>query len=270
MKEQWLRVIGDCSEGIATPGRWTAVIPAAGRGTRLGHDLPKLLVPVGGRPVCKWMIDALEPHCESFVFVVAPDRRAQIEDVVRGILGDRATFAEQETPKGMGDAVLRAEPFVRSEFIVVAWGDQVGISGETVTACMRWHENRPSAVLTLPTLMVADPYIDVERDELGRIVRVRQRREGEIERVVGESDCGLFCFSTKRLFSELAAAKHRSDAVGHETGELNLLQVIPSFETHSGAVGTVRIDDLSQTIGINTVEDLALAEATLRRRRHRN
>ena len=55
------------------PSRWTAVIPAAGRGSRLGSDRPKILYPVAGRLLIEWLLDFLEPNCSRLVFVLSPE-----------------------------------------------------------------------------------------------------------------------------------------------------------------------------------------------------
>ena len=61
------------------PALWTALIPAAGRGTRLGWHLPKILYPVAGRPILAWLLDLLAPLCSGFVFAIAPDAVESVE-----------------------------------------------------------------------------------------------------------------------------------------------------------------------------------------------
>ena len=70
------------------PGKWTAVIPAAGRGSRLGFHLPKILYPVGGRPILDWLLDYLIPYCGRFVFVLSPEGNAEVaQELDRRMLG---------------------------------------------------------------------------------------------------------------------------------------------------------------------------------------
>jgi bifunctional UDP-N-acetylglucosamine pyrophosphorylase / glucosamine-1-phosphate N-acetyltransferase len=238
-----------------TRGRWTAVIPAAGRGSRLGSDQPKILFSILGRPMLDWLLDALMPVCSRVVLVLSPTGRSAVEPVLRQRLGTAADVVIQEHPTGMADAVRLAEAATRTEFSLVVWGDQVTLRRETVSACAALHERRPGATLTLATVMKPDPYIDVERDGEGRIVRVRQAREGEVERPVGENDCGLFLFTSKTLFATLDAALQHGK--GARTGEANLLQVLPAFERGPGSVATVRLADPDETLGVNTPDDAA-------------
>jgi bifunctional N-acetylglucosamine-1-phosphate-uridyltransferase/glucosamine-1-phosphate-acetyltransferase GlmU-like protein len=145
----------------------------------------------------------------------------------------------------------------------VIWGDQATLRRQTIAKCMSWHEARQNATLTLPTIIRDAPYIDIERDDEGRICRVRQAREGEIERPRGENDCGLFCFTTSILFAELRRASSSTHGLGRSSGEINLLQILPLFEQGAGSVGTLRITDVSETLGVNTRRDALDAERVL-------
>jgi bifunctional UDP-N-acetylglucosamine pyrophosphorylase/glucosamine-1-phosphate N-acetyltransferase len=248
--------VADLPRGPVAPSEWTAIIPAAGRGSRLGHDRPKVLYPVLGRPILDWVLDTLEGVCSRVVLVLSPQGQAAVEPVARARLADRLTVVIQPVPTGMGDAVRLAAAATQTVHSLVVWGDQVTLRAETVAVCAALHEARPQATLTLPTVLKRDPYIDFERDAEERIIRVRQAREGEIEREIGENDCGLFLFSTRALSAILEGAF--AGARGVRTGESNLLQVLPRFEHGPGSVATVRISDIGETLGVNTPEDAAM------------
>jgi dolichol-phosphate mannosyltransferase len=241
--------------------RWTAIIPAAGHGSRLGAQVPKLIYPVAGRPILMWLLDAVEDVCSRFVLVVSPAGRPSIEPIARQRLGDRLEMVVQHHPTGMADAVRLASSSIQTPFSLVVWGDQVTLRGETLRACAALHQSRPNATLTLPTLLRENPYIDIERDAFDRIVRVRQVREGEIERTVGENDCGAFLFSTRALLAVLGNAG--KDGLGARSGEANLIQLLPAFESGPGSVATVRITDANETIGVNTPAEAATATKIL-------
>jgi bifunctional UDP-N-acetylglucosamine pyrophosphorylase / glucosamine-1-phosphate N-acetyltransferase len=255
--------IADLPLGPVDPSRWTAIIPAAGRGSRLGSDEPKILYPILGRPILFWLLDALAPVCGSTVLVLSPAGRPAVEPVAQS-LGTPLDIVIQEHPTGMADAVQCARAATQTDFALVVWGDQVTLRTETIQACVALHERRPHAALTLATVMKPNPYIDVERDPEGRIIRVRQAREGEVDRPVGENDCGLFLFTAATLFSVLESAA--AGARGERTGETNLLQMLPAFERGPGSVATVRLSDLDETLGVNTSEEAAAAAAILAKR----
>src|SRR5260370_26420054 len=54
------------------PALWTALVPAAGRGSRLDFDQPKVLFPIAGKTILEWLVDLLRPLCSQFAFVVSP------------------------------------------------------------------------------------------------------------------------------------------------------------------------------------------------------
>jgi bifunctional UDP-N-acetylglucosamine pyrophosphorylase/glucosamine-1-phosphate N-acetyltransferase len=256
-----VRPLADLPLGPVTRSRWTAVIPAAGRGTRLGFDKPKILYPILGRPILDWLLDAVAPVCGEVVLVLSPEGQPVVEPVFRQRLGTRGRIVIQDRPTGMADAIRLTENAIHTDYALVVWGDQVTLTSTTIKACAALHEARQNATLTLATIMKSNPYIDVERDPEGRIVAVRQAREGEVERSVGENDCGLFLFTAKALFPTLEAC--RSDGRGHRTGETNLLPLLPAFEQGPGSVATVRLSDPDETLGVNTVEEAAAAEKIL-------
>jgi bifunctional UDP-N-acetylglucosamine pyrophosphorylase/glucosamine-1-phosphate N-acetyltransferase len=260
-----IHALVDLPGGPVSPGRWTGIIPAAGRGSRLGSDQPKILYPILGRPILHWLLDALAPVCGNFVLVLSPEGQPAVEAVLRQRLGADYRIVVQEHPTGMADAVRLATSATKTDFALVVWGDQVTLRAETIAACAALHERRPEATLTLPTVLKSDPYIDIERDARGRIVRVRQAREGEIERAVGENDCGLFLFTARMLFATLEGSF--GNLQGAHTGEMNLLQLLPAFECGPGSVATIRLPDAEETVGVNTVEDAKTAAAVLAARR---
>jgi len=261
------KIVSSVDSGLKTRRElWAAIIPAAGRGSRLGFNGPKILYPILGRTMLEWLYDVLNPLVSQIVVVAAPHHRLQVEEAVTRLLSKRAVagrgsivVCEQSEPRGMADAVLCAESRVTKLNALVIWGDQVTVQSPTLQACQALHEARPNAQLTLPTVMRPEPYIHIERGSDDRIVRVLQSREGEVQVLRGENDCGVFCFNSKSLFQTL-----RNEAsVGAKTGEFNLLPLLPKFEAGEGSVATLRLDDLDETVGVNTKEDAARVEAIL-------
>jgi CTP:molybdopterin cytidylyltransferase MocA len=241
--------------------QWTAIIPAAGHGSRLGAQVPKIIFPIVGRPILMWLLDVVEGVCSRVVLVVSPAGLPEIEPIARKRLGDRLEIVVQQQATGMADAVSLASASIHTPFSLVVWGDQVTLRGETLLACAALHQNRANATLTMPTVLRENPYVDLERDASDRIVRVRQAREGEIERAVGENDCGAFLFSTRALLAVLGNSS--KNGLGARTGEANLIQLLPSFESGPGSVATVRITDVNETLGVNTPEEAAMATKIL-------
>ncbi len=247
---------------------WTAIIPLAGNGTRLDYHLPKALYPILDRPLLNWILDLLIPHCRHLVLVVSPEGESPIRQSIQyHPYRNRMTFAIQITPKGMADAVSIGLEKVETPHCAVIWGDQIGLTPKTVKACFQAHAARPNAKLTFPTLMKKDPYIDIIRDTQDRIVAVKQAREKEIERHLGENDCGFFLFETGALRLQLETARSSQISKGKSTGEFNLLPILPLFEGERDETVTLQIAKEEEALGLNTPQEALQLAAILKQRK---
>ena len=235
------------------------MVPAAGRGTRLGEDGPKVLAPVAGRPMLNWLLDLYTSRVDEVVLVVSPGAREAVEAVARSH-GVPVVMAIQEEPTGMLDAVrigIDAAPLADAR-VWITWCDQVAVHPRTLG---RLAQVEAGTALALPVVRQSPPYIHLERDASGRIVAVRQRREGDVMPPAGESDMGLFSLSAwaagplLRLFDAEAHA-------AHGTGERNFLPFIPWLAARD-EVRTFPATDPVEAIGINTPDDRARVEAYL-------
>jgi len=251
--------LNDFPAPVVTKEHWTAIIPAAGRGSRLGYEQPKILFPVAGKPILFWLLGSLKDAASEIVLVLSPEGRLHVEPLLRDAELAHIKIVEQQIPRGMADAVMVSEPAVKTPYAFVLWGDQVTIRKATLNTCLHAHEARPSAKLTLPTIQRKKPYIHFRRDESQRITEVLEARETNIPEAVGESDCGLFCFTTAALFPMLRRAHEGNLGRGKQTQEFNLLPLIPLFDREDGDLLSIQIDDSSEALGINTLEDAALA-----------
>lgn len=256
-------------EHPVTPAKWSALIPAAGRGSRLGFHRPKLLYPILGKTILEWLLESLAEVCSEFVFVVSPGGHDEIAGFIKSesrINQDACRLVVQEEPTGMADAIYLAREAVRTPFVVVVWGDQVTLQAGTVAGCAALHEHRASPVLTFPTVLKEEPYIHFSRAADGRLEKVYQAREEKIPVKIGENDCGLFLFSAPALFDELHRRRSAPADRGRSTGESNLLPLLPEFDREPGQVVTLRIEDLNETLGVNTPEEVVQVETILRSR----
>jgi bifunctional UDP-N-acetylglucosamine pyrophosphorylase/glucosamine-1-phosphate N-acetyltransferase len=245
--------------------QWTAVIAAAGKGSRLGFEQPKVLYPVAGRPILAWLLDLLLPYCETAVVVLSPDGRQLVEPVLAQLAPGRFRVAIQPSPTGMGDAVEIGLREVVTTHTAVLWGDQVALRRESVEAVLRLHQGPLFPDLTIPTVLRADPYIHFERDSMGSIASVLQAREGDPMPAQGESDTGFFCFRSEVLRSLLMKMRESPAARGARTAEFNLLPVISQAARTSHRVLTPHLMELEETVGINQASDASAVEAYLRR-----
>ncbi len=241
------------------------IIPAAGLGSRLRSSAPKVLTPVNGRPMVDHLLALFRPFVDRAAIIAHPGFAEQVRaHVSRQALP--CEVLEQPSPTGMLDAILTAEPWVRAadpDHVWVVWCDQVALLPETLERLARAGQADPAPDLIMPTVRRQDPYIHFARDANGRIVAVRQRREGDQMPLEGESDIGLFSLSA-RAFGQLPAFAAVVEP-GHGTAERNFLPFIPWLAARR-PVTTIDCTDPREATGINTPEDLAGVEAWLSER----
>ena len=234
------------------------VVPAAGRGSRLGGSLPKLMVPVNGRPMLDYILDRYREEAEVVLLVLHLDSA----DLVRKHVEKRGQAIEllfQQQPTGMLDAILIPRPRIariNPDEVWITWCDQVAVGKETVQRLGQAMVTRPEPELAFPTVTTVPPYIHFARDESGRIVRVLQRREDDAMPEEGEGDIGLFAL-TRRAYLESLPAFAGAASAGTGTGERNFLPFIPWLAGHS-LVRTISATRAIEAVGINTPEDLEL------------
>ena len=233
-----------------------AVIPAAGRGSRLGADLPKLLVAVDEIDTI-WSVlhRKLAPLVDHIQVVLSPGGVAPFLEHV-GSLPPQVSVVVQDEPRGMGDAIFRGrETWRRFDDILVVWGDQVHVSHGTLVDVLGQQAGRRRCVI--PVVSVVDPYVQYMFEGEGRLVHIRQTREGDAVDAVGLGDVGTFLLATSDLEEAWERYLERLP-LGRQTGEVNFLPFLVHLSTREGwEVLPVRVDDPDEARGINTPEDLA-------------
>lgn len=236
--------------------RICAVIPAAGRGSRLGLDCPKVLVPIDGqRRVWDILRDNLGAVAERVHIVLAPSMMADFDAVLNcEIAPDKITVSEQTTPLGMGDAIFGAEPHWRDfDSILIVWGDQVNLSEITIRNVAALCKAEKTIVL--PLVECRSPYVQYDLKD-GVLTGVRQSREGDQMDPVGFSDVGVFALSVANLL-DCWRSFVKESVVGAQTNELNFLPFLPFLSQRCGwQLRTVIVSDPVEALGINTPEDL--------------
>jgi len=238
--------------------RVCAVIPAAGRGARLGFGIPKIMVEIAdGVTVWHLLHRRLRSRVEHVHVVLSPEGEAPFRELAaEEIASGAVSVSVQDEPTGMGGAIFGAashwEPY---EAILVVWGDQANLSPATVRRVVAAHRG---AGLTIPLVPMADPYVEYEVAR-SALVRVRQSREGDECRPGGLSDVGVFCLGTDGLRKEWA--RYLSDAApGAVTGEVNFLPFLPYLsQVADRPLTVVPVDDPDEARGVNTRADLDFA-----------
>jgi bifunctional UDP-N-acetylglucosamine pyrophosphorylase/glucosamine-1-phosphate N-acetyltransferase len=241
------------------------IVPAAGRGSRLGAGRPKPLVHVDGRSMLDHLADLYRPHVDHMVVIAHPAFASEI--AAWADAQGNASIATQAEPTGMLDAILLASRTVRDrapDAVWITWADQIGVLPATARRLADLCAQPPMPALVLPTVLRSDPYTHFERDAAGRLSRFLQRREGDVMPARGESDMGLFALARHTFEADLA--EYAGSAVPSAgTGERNFVPFVPWLAQRRHVV-TFPCTDPREAVGINTPEELQAVEAWLRTR----
>ncbi|BDG62009.1 bifunctional UDP-N-acetylglucosamine diphosphorylase/glucosamine-1-phosphate N-acetyltransferase GlmU [Caldinitratiruptor microaerophilus] len=238
----------------------SAVILAAGLGTRMRSRLPKVLHPVGGRP----MVGHVVEHCRQAgvdrVIVVVGAGREQVQ----AYLGDSVAYAVQEEQLGTAHALLQAEPLLdgaRGDLLVL-YGDTPLLRPEVVKRLLEAHRES-GASATVLTAHVQDPgsFGRVIRGPDGTLARIVEFKDATPEeRAVREINAGVYCFRLEGFFQHLRRVPRGPQ------GEFYLPDVLPLLMAAGGRVEAVAAAEEEDVLAPNDRRQLAQAEAILRRR----
>ena len=233
-----------------------AIILAAGAGTRMKSEKPKVAHEMLGKPLVNWVIDAAEEAGIEKLVTVVGHKREQVEPLVAG----KSEVVVQAQQRGTADAVASCAEAL-SDFdgsLLVLSGDCPLITAGTMRALVEAREQGDAAVVVL-TMRPADPfgYGRIIRDENGQVERIVEQKDATPEEAaVGECNSGFYCFDAKALFEALG--KVGSD---NAQGEFYLTDVLEICRRAGRAVLALPAADDVECLGINTPEQLAqLAE----------
>lgn len=236
---------------------------AAGKGTRMKSDLPKVLHPVGGKPMAEHVL-ALARRLGSVQNIVVVGHKKEL--VETALEAADVQFAVQEPQLGTGHAVMQTEPMLQnySGDVLVLSGDVPLLSVKTMTA-MYGHHRDSSAVATVLTTHFDNPegYGRVVRDASGNVAKIVEHRDAsETERQISEINAGIYFFQCVPLFENLKKIGNKNDQ-----GEYYLPDVITAFLTAGLPVSAFTTHDSHEIAGVNTVEQLQAVDEVLSKRR---
>ncbi len=235
-----------------------AIILAAGKGTRMRSDVPKVLHPIAGRPAIAYVLDIVR-SLKTFVVVGHGAQK------VRAALGDGLTYVVQDKLLGTADALRRVAPLLKGfrGHVLVLCGDTPLLEKQTVQRLLAEHR-RSRADATVLTARIHDPrgYGRIIRDVSGHISAIREHKDaGPREAKIREINVGAYCFKAQKIFDVLRRVKWNA-----RKKEFYLTDAVELLLAQGGRVETVLAQDASSAFGINTRVDLARAERTIRAR----
>ncbi|MGV8083499.1 MAG: bifunctional UDP-N-acetylglucosamine diphosphorylase/glucosamine-1-phosphate N-acetyltransferase GlmU [Coriobacteriia bacterium] len=232
-----------------------ALVLAAGEGTRMKSDKPKVAHEILGRPMVNWVIAAArKAGCERVIVVTGHGA-----EMVGDLIGDTESVV-QDQQLGTGHAVMCAREALAGYVgsLVVLSGDTPLITADTISGLIAMRETN-GAALTLLTAHLSDPagYGRIVRDRAdGSVARIVEEKDATLqERAITEVNTGTYCFDAPVLFAHL-------DRLGRENaqGEYYLTDMIEIFNAEGLMVSANVTDDPYETLGVNS--RLQLADAT--------
>jgi len=237
-----------------------AIILAAGKGTRMGGDLPKVLYAAHGRPMVRWVVDACrDAGVERIVVVVGYGA----ERVEAELADTPCEFVVQREQLGTGHAAQQAQPLFEGDpdrDVLVLTGDAPLIRASTLEQLLRAHRDAGAAA-TMATAELDDPsgYGRVVRDDAGGFVGIIEQKDATAEqRAIREVNPSYYCFRAGALFDGLAKVD-RNNA----QGEYYLTDVPGLLKRRGETVALLAAVPAEDVLGVNTPEQLAEVSALL-------
>ena len=232
---------------------------AAGLGTRMRSQLPKVLHPLCGRPMLAWVLDAARQATGQRPIVVYSPATAAVRDVFAG----EANFALQDEPRGTGDALraaLDALPSDVTEILVVS-ADVPLVQSGLLTDLLE-QRRLDHAALALTAVVAYDPrnlgrVVRSDAGSVERIVEVRDASEDELEIV--EINAGLYAVDVEWLRTRIGSL-----TPSPSSGELYLTELVTLARADGRLVAALDVDDDGRLLGINDRAELAQAEWDMR------
>ncbi|NYE57396.1 bifunctional UDP-N-acetylglucosamine diphosphorylase/glucosamine-1-phosphate N-acetyltransferase GlmU [Carboxydothermus ferrireducens] len=236
------------------------IILAAGKGTRMKSDLPKVVHEVAEKPMVLRVYEALVGAGVKRVVAVVGYRKEKVEE----ILGGRAVIAVQEEQLGTGHAALVAMPYVEDENVIIVPGDTPLLKASTLQALIKKHLET-GAYATVLTCFLSNPYGygRIVRDGYGKIIKIVEEKDATLEeKQIAEVNTGIYCFNTKILKEILPLLKAEN-----AQKEYYLTDVIPLLLERGKVVETITIQDETEVYGVNDRVQLALLTKEVYRRK---
>jgi len=240
------------------------VIMAAGKGTRMKSELPKVLVPLKGRPMLDYLLSSISKTQQELrpIIIVSPDNK----DLIAAALKDYdVQYVVQEQQLGTGHAVASAKEFIdsRATDIFVLNGDHPFYKVETIKDFPLKHQG----ILSMITVALPDfeSWHSVFH-HWGRVIRDKENNARGIiefkdsnddEKRILEVNPNCFCFNREWLFSHIDNLNNQN-----KPGEYYITDLVKMAFNEGYIVKTFSISP-QEGMGINSLEELGVAESLL-------
>jgi bifunctional UDP-N-acetylglucosamine pyrophosphorylase/glucosamine-1-phosphate N-acetyltransferase len=240
--------------------RLSAVILAAGQGTRMKSKLPKVLHSLLGKPMAWYALEAARRVTHTTPVMVI----GHGADQVRQALGDQAEYVLQQPQLGTGHAVMQVEPLLadRTDLVLVIYGDMPLLTAQTLGNLVdkALSNTGPICMLTVTTTETRG-FGRILRDAKGQVSGIVEEAQATTEQLnIHELNPGVYCFRAAWLWPALKRLQLSPK------GEYYLTDLVGMAVSEGHAIQTLSVEDPNEVIGINTRLHLAQADTLLRQR----
>jgi bifunctional UDP-N-acetylglucosamine pyrophosphorylase/glucosamine-1-phosphate N-acetyltransferase len=236
------------------------ILLAAGQGTRMKSDLPKVLHRLGGKALFVHVLEIARQLDPSIVTIVIGHGASAVK---QAYTKNDVSWVMQEKQLGTGHAVLCAkEKFEGFKGDVLILSGDVPMIQEKTLRTMLEHHRRRGAAVTLLTAQLEKPrgYGRILRDANGALTGIVEEKDAtEAQRQVCEVNAGVYVASAPFLFAALSGVGNNN-----RQGEYYLPDIVVIGLNQGKTIATVTVDDVRETMGINSREELASMEKNLR------
>lgn len=239
------------------------LILAAGKGTRMKSDMPKVIHKVNGIPMITKIIDTLSGlNPEENILILGHKK----EEVLK-VVGENCDYVLQTEQLGTGHAVIQAKEKLEGYDgdVMILYGDTPLLRESTLKSLYDYHKES-GAVTTILTSIYENPFgygRIVKEDGLVKAI-VEEKEASEEIKKIKEVNAGVYCFNSKELFKALDKIDNNN-----EKGEYYLTDVIGIQVSENKKVQSFILEDKMEILGVNSKVELAQAGKVLRDRKNR-
>lgn len=237
---------------------FASVILAAGKGTRMGGDLPKVLFKVKGRPMINHVIDSARKAAGGCIVVVVGYKADNVRLALESESG--LLYAFQEEQLGTGDAVKCALPYLDEKVtdVIILFGDVPLIKERTISNLLNQHMISGNDI-TILTAVFDEPhgYGRIVTCRNGCFLKIVEEKDADDElRAINEVNTGICCVS-KKFLEEAIQKIDRNNA----QNEFYFTDIIEIGNSEKRRIGKYIAEDSLEVTGINTIDQLDYLES---------
>ncbi|MDH4261721.1 MAG: sugar phosphate nucleotidyltransferase [Spirochaetia bacterium] len=243
-----------------------ALILAAGKGTRMNSELPKVLHELANKPMIEYVLEATLKSGIQHITVVVGHQKDKVENTVKlwnkSHSNVKINFHTQEQQLGTGHAVLTAEKTLKNsgKYLIVLLGDVPLIRPETISECFHEIIKNDASMLVITTTL-DDPagYGRIIHNEKNEICDIREEKEAtEEEKQINEINTGVFLFKSSALWKYI----HMLNS-NNSKNEYYLTDMVKSMIANHEKVITYLSKENIQFQGINSPDQLKSLEKAI-------